>query len=117
ILRHAMDAIATRRADSPLHAISAPIDAARTLSVLAEYRLSEAARKASLLTGGDGRTEQRLKIAVPITRLHLVHVDNNGVARLKLRPQFKLNTDQRIVKIKFAPVYDHPPTLDELFQD
>ena len=44
-------------------------------------------------------------------------VDNNGVARLKLRPQFKLNTDQRIVKIKFPPVYDHPPTLDELFQD
>jgi hypothetical protein len=28
-----MDATATRRADSPLHAISASIDAARTLSV------------------------------------------------------------------------------------
>ena len=58
-----------------------------------------------------------MKIAVPLTRLHLVHVDNNGLARLKLRPQFKPNTDHRIVKIKFALVYDHPPTLDELFQD
>ena len=120
-----MDAIAhaaTRRLDSSLHAVGTPtpaipVESARTLSVTADYRLSEAGRKASLLSGGNGRAEQRVKIAVPLTRLHLVHVDNNGVARLKLRPQFKLNTDQRIVKIKLAPVYDHPPTLDELFQD
>src|SRR5688500_3589236 len=120
-----MDAIAqtaTRRLDSSLHAVgtSTPatsVESARTLSVTADYRLSEAGRKASLLSGGNGHAEQRVKIAVPLTRLHLVHVDNNGVARLKLRPQFKLNTDQRIIKIKFAPVYDHPPTLDELFQD
>ena len=115
-----MDAIAsaTRRIDSSLHAVGAPpIEAARTLSVTADYRLSEAGRKASLLAGGDGRVEQRVKIAVPTTRLHLVHVDGNGVARLKLRPQFKLNPDQRIVKIKLAPVYDYPPTIDELFQD
>ena len=107
-----MDAIAsaTRRIDSSLHAVGAPpIEAARTLSVTADYRLSEAGRKASLLAGGDGRVEQRVKIAVPTTRLHLVHVDGNGVARLKLRPQFKLNPDQRIVKIKLAPVYDYPP--------
>src|ERR1700741_1896363 len=112
-----MDATATRRADTALHVIAAPIDAARALSVLAEYRLSEAGRKASLLTGGDGRTEQRLKLAVPVTRLHLVHVDGNGVARLKLRPQFKMSADQRVIKIKLAPVYDYPPTIDELFQD
>jgi hypothetical protein len=56
---------------------------------------------------------RRLKIAVPVTRLHLVHVDGNGIARLKLRPQFKLNADQRVVRIKLAPVYDHPPTLEE----
>src|SRR3990170_694475 len=120
-----MDAIAqtaTRRLDSSLHAVGTPtpaiaVESARTLSVTADYRLSEAGRKASLLSGGNGHAEQRLKVAVPLTRLHLVHVDNNGVARLKLRPQFKLNTDQRIVKIKFTPVYDHPPTLDELFQD
>jgi len=120
-----MDTIAhaaTRRLDSSLHAVGTPapaiaVESARTLSVTADYRLSEAGRKASLLSGGNGHAEQRVKIAVPLTRLHLVHVDNNGVARLKLRPQFKLNTDQRIVKIKFAPVYDQPPTLDELFQD
>src|SRR5688572_27883132 len=117
-----MDAIAhaaTRRLESSLHAVETPkaVESTRTLSVTADYRLSEAGRKASLLSGGNGHAEQRVKIAVPLTRLHLVHVDNNGVARLKLRPQFKLNTDQRIVKIKFAPVYDHPPTLDELFQD
>lgn len=111
-----MDATATRR-DSQLHGIATPIDAARTLSVLADYRLSEAGRKASLLTGGDGRIEQRLKMAVPVTRLHLVHVDSNGVARLKLRPQFKLNAEQRVIKVKLAPVYDHPPTLEDLLKD
>ena len=87
-----MDAIAqtaTRRLDSSLHAVgtSAPaiaVESARTLSVTADYRLSEAGRKASLLSGGNGHAEQRVKIAVPLTRLHLVHVDNNGVARLKL---------------------------------
>src|SRR5215203_2315230 len=117
-----MDAIAhaaTRRLESSLHVVETPkaVESTRTLSVTADYRLSEAGRKASLLSGGNGHAEQRVKIAVPLTRLHLVYVDNNGVARLKLRPQFKLNTDQRIVKIKFAPVYDHPPTLDELLQD
>ena len=116
-----MDAIAsaaTRRPDSTLHAVGAPpVEAPRTLSVTAEYRLSEAGRKASLLAGGDGRTEQRLKVTLPATRLHLVHVDGNGVARLKLRPQFTLNAEQRVVKIKLAPVYDQPPTLEELFQD
>src|SRR5262245_11313719 len=101
-----MEATADRRADSQLHVISTSPDATRTLPVLAEYRLSEAGRKASLLTGGDGRSEQRLKVAVAVTRLHLVHVDGHGVARLKLRPQFKLNADQRVVKIKLAPVYD-----------
>jgi hypothetical protein len=87
------------------------------LSVTADYRLSEAGRKASLLNGGNGHAEQRVKVAVPLTRLHLVHVDNNGVARLKLRPQFRMSPDQRVIKIKFAPLYDHPPTIDELFQD
>jgi hypothetical protein len=117
-----MDAIAqaaTRRLDSSLHAVGTPtpVEGTRTLSVTADYRLSEAGRKASLLSGGNGRAVQRVKVAVPLTRLHLVHVDSNGMARLKLRPQFKLNSDHRIVKIKLAPVYDQPPTLDELFQD
>ena len=120
-----MDATAhatTRRLDSSLHAVGSlspaiAVESARTLSVTADYRLSEAGRKASLLTGGNGHAEQRVKVAVPLTRLHLVHVDNNGVARLKLRPQFRMSPDQRVIKIKLAPVYDHPPTIDELFQD
>src|SRR5215213_9779 len=120
-----MDAIAhaaTRRLDSSLHAVATPtpvipVESVRTLSVTADYRLSEVGRKASLLNGGNGRAEQRVKVAVPLTRLHLVHVDANGIARLKLRPQFKMSADHRVIKIKLAPVYDHPPTIDELFQD
>lgn len=120
-----MDAIAhaaTRRLDSSLHAVATPspttpVESVRTLSVTADFRLSEAGRKASLLNGGNGRAEQRVKVSVPLPRLHLVHVDANGVARLKLRPQFKMSPDQRVIKIKLAPVYDHPPTIDELFQD
>jgi hypothetical protein len=120
-----MDAIAhaaTRRLDSSLHAVATPtpvipVESVRTLSVTADYRLSEVGRKASLLNGGNGRAEQRVKVAVPLTRLHLVHVDANGIARLKLRPQFKMSADQRVIKLKLAPVYDHPPTIDELFQD
>src|SRR5688572_15190271 len=113
---------ATRRLDSSLHAVGSlspavAVESARTLSVTADYRLSEAGRKASLLTGGNGHAEQRVKVAVPLTRLHLVHVDNNGVARLKLRPQFRMSPDQRVIKIKLAPLYDQPPTIDELFQD
>ena len=120
-----MDAIAhpaTRRLDSSLHAVGSaapalPVESVRTLSVSADYRLSETGRKASLLNGGNGRAEQRVKVAVPLTRLHLVHVDANGVARLKLRPQFRMSPDQRVIKIKLAPVYDQPPAVDELFQD
>src|SRR3712207_567342 len=113
---------ATRRLDSSLHAVgipspAIPVESVRMLSVTADYRLSEAGRKVSLLNGGNGHAEQRVKVAVPLTRLHLVHVDNNGVARLKLRPQFRVSPDQRVIKIKLAPVYDHPPTIDELFQD
>jgi hypothetical protein len=28
-----------------------------------------------------------------------------------------MSPDHRVIKIKLAPVYDHPPTIDELFQD
>ena len=113
---------ATRRLDSSLHAVGTPtpaipVESVRTLSVTADYRLSEVGRKASLLNGGNGRAEQRVKVSVPLTRLHLVHVDANGVARLKLRPQFRMSADHRVIKVKLAPVYDHPPTIDELFQD
>jgi hypothetical protein len=106
-----------RRLESPLHAVSPASDAQRTLKVSAEYRLSDAGRKASLLTGGNGRARQKVTLMLPATRLHLVWVEANGVARLKLRPQFRLGSDQRIVRVDERPVYDHPPTLDELLQD
>jgi hypothetical protein len=61
-----------------------PSAAAAGLTVIAVYGLSEAGRKASLITGGDGRAHQRLSVQVPPARLHLVSVDANGIARLKL---------------------------------
>lgn len=85
------------------------------LTVTATYTLSEAGRKASLIAGGDGRAHQRLTIQVPAARLHLVGVDANGIARLKLQPRFETD-GERVVRHDGAPVYDAPPTLDELFK-
>ena len=41
-----------------LHAVETPkaVESTRTLSVTADYRLSEAGRKASLLSGGNGQS-------------------------------------------------------------
>jgi len=118
-MRIAMD-VATptvRRIESPLHALQPGNDAQRTLKVSAEYRLSEAGRKKSLLSGGNGRARQKVTLRLPATRLHLVRVERNGVAQLRLRPRFQLGSDQRIVRIDERPLYDHPPTLDELLQE
>lgn len=90
---------------------------ASELSVRAVYVLSEAGRKASLLAGGDGRAHQQRIVHVPTTRLHLVTVDVQGVARLKLRPRYQLTDDQRIVRHDTTPIYDAPPTIDDLFRD
>jgi hypothetical protein len=106
-----------RRLEPPLHAVPPASDAHRTLKVFAEYRLSEAGRKASLLSGGNGRARQKVTLMLPATRLHLVRVDPNGVARLKLRPQFHLDSDHRIVRVDEKVVYDHAPTIDELLHD
>jgi hypothetical protein len=90
-------------------------DAARTLSATAGYLLSEDGRKASLLSGGDGRSVQQITLQVPANRLHLVSVDRQGVARLKLRPRFEMDATG-IVRIDTAPMYDAPPTVDELYR-
>src|SRR5258708_37579692 len=95
----------------------AAADAARTLTVTATYLLSEEGRKTSLLTGGDGREVQQLAVDVPANRLHLVGVDANGVARLKLRPRYQLDDNQRVVRLETAPTYDVPPSIDDLFRD
>src|SRR5579863_6723694 len=77
---------------------------ARTLRVAAIYMLSELGRKASLLSGGDGRARQEIALEVPSHRLHLVSVDARGIARLKLRPFFQLDSDNRIVRVDNPPV-------------
>ena len=110
---------AARRVET-LHAVPSLTPAAespRTLKVVVNYRLSEAGRKASLLNGGNGRARQSATLTVPVTRLHLVLVEPDGTARLKLRPQYRLNAEQRIVRVNLPPAYDQPPTLDDLLQD
>lgn len=91
-------------------------EVARTLSVTAGYVLSEDGRKASLLAGGDGRAVQQITVQVPATRLHLVSVDKQGVARLKLRPRFETDGDERVVRTDAAPVYDAPPSIEDLYR-
>ena len=91
-------------------------EAARTLSVTASYLLTEDGRKASLLEGGDGRALQQITLQVPSNRLHLVSVDKQGVARLKLRPRYEVDGERGVVRIDAAPVYDRPPTIEELYR-
>jgi hypothetical protein len=110
--------ITQRRPESVGSGMSVPAsDVERRLTVTATYLLSEEGRKASLLAGGDGREVQQLAIDVPANRLHLVSVDANGVARLKLRPRYQLDDSQRVVRIDAAPVYDVPPDIEDLFRE
>jgi hypothetical protein len=90
-------------------------NAGRALVVTATYLLSEEGRKASLLSGGNGREAQEITVEVPANRLHLVSVDANGVARLKLRPRYQRDEDQRVARVDAPPRYDSPPSLDDLF--
>jgi hypothetical protein len=103
-----------RRAPPGAEPVAAPAEPP-TLTVQAAFTLSQNGRKASLLDGGNGRADQMVDVAVPKHRLHLITVDADGHARLKLRPRYDTQPDGRIVKIDAAPVYDRPPTLDELF--
>ena len=94
---------ADRQAGS-VSAVSTPgPEVARTLSVTATYLLSEDGRKASLLAGGDGHAVQQIALQVPANRLHLVSVDKQGVARLKLRPRFERDGERGLVRIDAAP--------------
>src|SRR5437762_6094712 len=102
---------------APPSDVQAAPASAKTLTVTATYLLSEEGRKASLLAGGNGRAVQEITIHVPANRLHLVTVDTNGRAHLKLRPRFELNTEQRVVKVDSLPTYDVPPTVDDLFRE
>jgi hypothetical protein len=92
-------------------------EAANTLTVTATYLLSEEGRKASLLTGGNGRARQEITVEVPTHRLHVVTVDLEGVARLKLRPRYEHDADQRVRRVDELPTYDVPPSVEDLFKD
>ena len=107
---------AERQAGSVSTASTTVPEMARTLSVSATYLLSEDGRKASLLAGGDGHAIQQLTLQVTANRLHLVSVDKHGVARLKLRPRFERDEERGLVRIDAAPLYDAPPTIDELYR-
>lgn len=111
----ATHSVPARSIASPEHIRAVP--AVQSLAVTALYKLSETGRKASLLTGGDGRGLQQLSLQVPTTRLHLVAVDANGVARLKLQPWFEVTADQRVIRHEHPPTYDAPPTIEDLFKD
>lgn len=104
-----------RRPELVTNEAATKADALRTLTVKAIFLLSESGRKAALLAGADGRELQAIDVDVPANRLHLVVVGPDGKARLKLRPRYEVRPDGRVVQISTPPVYDRPPTLDELF--
>jgi len=111
-------AFAPRRSD--VHAtvgVAVAPDSQKALAVAAVYRLSEEGRKASLLAGGDGRAVQQRTVDVPVNRLHLVSVDFDGVAHLKLRPRYEIDSSQSVLRIDDIPTYDAPPSVDDLFKD
>lgn len=91
-------------------------NAPKLLTATATFLLSEEGRKASLLSGGDGRAVQTVTIEVPANRLHLVSVDRQGAARLRLRPRFEVDSDERVTRVDSAPSFDAPPSADELLR-
>jgi hypothetical protein len=112
--------------DSALHTVVDRSTSKETLRVVANgqllaasavYRLSETGRKALLLSGGDGRAIQRTIVQVPAGRLHLVSVDVNGNARLKLQPRFEVTADHQVIRRQGPPTYAVPPTVEDLFGD
>lgn len=106
-----------QRMESAVSTTSTPHpEVASTLAVTARYVLSEDGRKASLLAGGNGHALQEVLLHVPSSRLHLVSVDRHGVARLKLSPRFEQDDARGLVRIDAAPVYDAPPTLEDLYR-
>lgn len=89
----------------------------RTCAVTAIYRLSEQGRKASLLDGGDGRALQEIKVQVPTNRFHLVSVDPEGHAQLRLFPRYYLNEQQEVIRDSEPPIFDTVPSVDDLLKE
>jgi hypothetical protein len=103
------------RRDQASDATASPPEAARTLQARANYLLSESGRKTALLMSGNGRARQHIVVEVPVHRLHLVNVDPQGRALLKLQPRYEVNDGGQVVRVDAPPIYDHPPTVEELF--
>ena len=77
----ALHSATARRSDATLHVLGpSPGSSPQTVAVTAVFRLSQAGRKASLLIGGNGRRRQQIVLQIPVTRMHLVHVDDGGTA-------------------------------------
>lgn len=89
----------------------------RILTATATFRLSEEGRKQSLLAGGNGRERQEMTVDVPTNRMHLVTVDADGHARLRLSPRYSLNADQRVIRHDEPPMFDAVPSLDDLLKE
>ena len=89
----------------------------QSLTATATYRLSEQGRKASLLAGGNGRAVQEVTITVPVSRIHLVSVDADGQARVRLQPRFVVNGEQQVVRSDEPPIFDTVPSVDELLNE
>jgi hypothetical protein len=89
----------------------------QTLTATATYRLSEQGRKTSLLAGGNGRGVQEVTVPVPVSRMHLVSVDAEGLARVRLQPRFFLNGEQQVVRNDEPPIFDTVPSVDELLSE
>ena len=92
----------------------APSDVDRTRS--RRSRTTGSRAPSDLLAGGNGHAIQEIALQVPANRLHLVSVDKQGTARLKLRPRFERDSERRIVRIDSAPLYDVPPTIEDLYR-
>ena len=89
----------------------------QTLTATATYRLTEQGRKSSLLSGGNGRAVQEVTITVPVSRIHLVSVDAEGHARVRLQPRFSVNGEQQVLRSDDPPVFDTVPSVDELLTE
>src|SRR5579872_5827392 len=94
-----------------------PVSRAQALAATATFRLSEQGRKASLLAGANGHAVQEMTVAVPTNRMHLVAVDAEGNARLKLQPRYVLNADQQVVLNDDPPIFDALPSVDDLLKE
>jgi hypothetical protein len=121
-----MDIASTARAVEPtthgeavteIGVVGSRRDLMQTLIVAATYRLSEDGRKLSLLAGGDGREIQQITLAVPTNRMHLVSVDADGCARLKLQPRYLRTGDQQVIRDDQPPRFDVLPTMDDLLKE